>query len=209
MLFFLCVSSIVFSQVKIEGEYYYVDGTGEYFNNYKFFKNGIFSYKDGSDLGVSNYGRGRYLIKNDSLTLNYDLTELKTNDYHTYKKYINNKDFIKVKITIRNMTKKPLPDVSISNFSNKIEYKTNKKGVVEFVIKKERKKLDLYIVNNALGYDFNIWGNKNYEIDVFLRQDNYATAYKNQIIKYKILKLTKEEIKLKAKNSFLLLKRKN
>jgi hypothetical protein len=59
-------------------------------------------------------------------------------------------------------------------------------------------------------YSLFINSENNYEIEIFLKEEfSSPIAFKGAIVKYKILKLTKEEIKLKTENSFLLLKRKN
>jgi hypothetical protein len=201
-------STFNFSQSKIEGKYYSVDGTGDFFNNYTF-KKDIFYIESGGHLGVSEYGKGHFYIKKDSLFLNNDLSELKTNDYHKHKFYLNNKDSVKVKIIIRDTKNKPLSNIRILGDKNNIETKTNKLGIIEFSLKKKREKVELYVINNSLGYYFNIWTNRNYEIDVFLRNDNYAVPFKNQIIGYKILEITKNSIKLqKGKHTILLKKKK-
>jgi hypothetical protein len=194
------------SQTKIEGEYYnkpYMD----FYNTTVFYKTGIFEDKNYQEGHLISYSKGHYFIKNDSLVLNYDLTELKTNDYHTYKYYVNDKDSIKVRMIIQDMNNKPLPNTWVTIFSNKTEKKSDKNGRIEFFLKKEKKEIEFYVTNSGLGYSFSIWKHKNHEIDIFLNKYDIPTPYKNQINKYKILKLSKEEIKLKTKNSFLLLKK--
>lgn len=202
-LFFLLfiISTSIFSQKFIEGKYIIKDGIGDFATICIFNKNGIFKEEAFGHLGVESYGKGHYYIKKDSLILNYDLTDLKTNDYHKYKYFANQKDSIKIRVSIRDMNNKPLSNISILNFKNKIDYKSNSNGIIQFSLRKEKKKIELHIVNDALGYDFFIWTDKNYEIEVFLRQGNYAIPYKNQISKYKILKLTKEELKLRTQDN--------
>ncbi len=201
----LLCSTFNFSQGKIEGEYYSTDETGDYFSNYTF-KNGTFYTESRGHLGVVNYGSGHYFIKNDSLILNYHLTELQTNDYHKYKYFENNKDSIKVKITIRDTNNNPLSNIAVINPANKINEVSNKKGVLKFSLKKKKGKLELHVVNNNLGYYISFLTNRSYEIDVFLRQDNYATAFKNQIVRYKILEISRNSITLQKEKHTIMLK---
>lgn len=211
----LFYSTLTFSQNKIEGKYivddnpsYIVHSGAGVFTTYEFYSNGTFFKEDSGELGIETYAEGHYFIKNDSITLDYDLTKLKTNDYHNYKYYSNNKDSLKVKITIRDMNNKPLPDIAVLNFQNKIEEASDENGVIEFSLKKEKKKIALRVANESLGYYINIWLNRNYDINVFLRQDNYPTAFKNQVVKYKILTLSKEVMKLQNGKHTMVLKRK-
>lgn len=204
LLFFTC---LIYSQKKIQGVYWVDYELKDFGKSFTFQQNGIFKTESSGHLGVTDYAKGHYFIKNDSLILNYNLTELKTNDYHTYKYYANNKDTFKVKITIRDMNSSPLNDIAVLSLQNKIDKTSDKNGIIEFSLKKRKEKIKIFVANDNLGYYFSIWANKNYEIDVFLRQDNYATAFKGDVFKYKIIKLAKEEIKLKTQNSVLVLKK--
>jgi hypothetical protein len=214
ILFFTLYSAFSFSQNIIEGTYYednnpsYVVEGGEY-TYYIFYKNGTFKRNTSGELGEIDYAKGHYYIKKDSLIFDYDLTELKINDYHTYKYYANNKDSINVKITIRDINNKSLSDISILSLQNKIEGVSDENGIVEFTLKKRKKKIEFDIAHSFLGYNFNIWLDKSYDIDVFLRNDNYATPIKNQINGYKILGITKDGIRLRNEKYTTVLKKKN
>lgn len=203
LLFFTC---FIHSQKKLDGKYYLPNRTGDFYNYY-IFKKDFFYYESGGHLGIESYGKGHYFIKNDSLVLNYDLTELKINDYHKYKDFINDKDSIKVKITIRDMNNKPLSDIGVLSPRNKMFKTTNKKGTLEYLLKKKKGKIELHVTNENLGYYLNIWTDRNYDITVFLRQDNYPVAVKNRVNSYKILAISTDSIKLQKGKHTILLKR--
>ena len=79
LLVFMIFCSAVFSQSVLNGRYikcYGAVDNGECLF-YTFNKNGIFETDTEGELGKVSYGKGHYTIKNDSLILNYDLTELK------------------------------------------------------------------------------------------------------------------------------------
>lgn len=201
-VFLMCIFN-AFGQKNIIGEYSFVDGTGYFFENYSFDESGLFDHEKGGDLGISSFGKGHYQIKNDSLILSYDLTELKTNDYHKLKYYLNNKDSIKVAINIYDLDKRPVYGTAVSIFSEKVLKRSNKDGVVEFYLKKEKKQQKFNVSNIGFGYNFSIWKNRNSEIDVYLNLKNFGTAIKNQVIKYQIIEHSKEYIKLKSKKQLL------
>ena len=203
LFFFLMCIFNVSAQKKIIGKYSFIDGTGYFFENYSFDKSGLFDHKKGGDLGVSSFGRGHYLIRNDSLILNYNLTKLKTNDYHKFKYYLNNKDSISVRINIYDLEKNPVYGTAIAVFSKKLLKRSNKDGAVEFYLKKEKQQIEFNVSNIGFGYDFSIWKNRNYEIDVFLNTDNYGVPYKNQLIKYKIIEQTDKLLKLESNSGVM------
>jgi hypothetical protein len=203
LLVFLTCGFNMSAQKKILGKYSFVDGTGYFFENYSFDKLGLFEYEKGGDLGVSAFGKGHYFTRNDSLILNYDLTELRVNDYHKYKYYLNNKDSIRVKINLYDLNRKPVHDTPVSIFSEKLSKKTDKDGTVEFLLKKGEKQIGFNVANIGFGYDFSIWKDRNYEIDVFLNLDNYGVPYKDQIIKYEIIELKEDYIILKSGKEIL------
>lgn len=205
LLVFLMFYISIYSQTLLNNKYTYCYGSvdnGEC-KTYTLKKNGIFLIETDGELGRIDYSKGHYFIKNDSLILNYDLTELKVNDFHKYKYYENNKDSIKVSINIFDLEKKPIKGNSVAIYSEKIVKYSNKDGFLEFNLKKEKKQLEFNVASRGFGYDFSIWKNKNYEIDVYLNLDNYGKAIKNQIVKYKILEQTDDFIKLKNYNGVM------
>ncbi|AMC11421.1 hypothetical protein Lupro_09165 [Lutibacter profundi] len=217
ILIILSNSLIVFSQDKIKGKYSVVDETGYFFTNYYFSEKGTFIYSSGGDLGVSNYGKGHYFIKKDSLFLNYDLTELKENSYHRTKEYYNSKDSIQIKLNIYNFSKKPLHKIQVWSFPNYKSEELDTNGVALFKFKKEKRKDKLeihldgeYYAKHVINLNYNI----NYEIDVFMsKTDNYgfghSKAYKNDVKKYKIIEFNKESIKLEDKNGIVIWRKEN
>lgn len=212
--------NISFSQIKIEGIYndnsnksYVVDG-GEY-TQFEFYKNGVFSKTISGEFGEIGYGKGLYLIKNDSLFLNYDLTELKENSYHRTKEYYNSKDSIQVKLNIYNFSKEPLRKIQVWSFPNYKSAEQDTNGVALFKFKKEKRKDKLeihldgeYYAKHVIYLNYDI----NYEIDVFMsKTDNYgfghSKAYKNYLEKFKIIERTESYIKLERKLGIITLKK--
>ena len=196
---------VLFSQKKIEGKYYIYNENHFHgiSTNITFFKNGTFLYNQSQDFGNIDYGKGHYQIKNDSLILNYDLTELKINDYHKYKYYQNNKDSVEIKINVHDLNDEIIPKHPILILSEKIDFESNKNGQIRFKLKKEKKKIEVSVPNALFGYQIKIWKNRNYEIDVFLNMINSGTAIKNQIVRYKILEQTDDFIKLKSNSGII------
>jgi len=206
-LLILLNSSFCFSQKSIIGTYdvgnnpsYVVDG-GEY-THYEFYKNGIFKRKTSSELGEIDFGKGHYLIKNNSLTLDYDLTELKENSYHRQKSYRNFKDSILVKIKIYDVDKNILSGIVVKNDVDDLRKKSNKDGVIVFKFKNKKGKVNFRVLDWNFQfevYEFSLYNNLNHEVNIYLRRRN-GIGIKNIIYKYKILEFNKEYIKLENKN---------
>lgn len=196
---------ILFSQKKIEGKYnihkenYFHDIS----TNFTFFKNGTFAYEQSQDFGIQQFGSGHYFINKDSLMLNYDLTKLMNNSYHVYKYYKNNKDSITIKLNIYDYNGKIISNQPIIILSDKTDYVSNKYGKVEINMKKENKQIELNIPDSLFGYNFKIFKDCNYEIDVFLNTENLGIGIKNQIMKYKIVEQKDDFIKLKNTNGII------
>lgn len=81
---FFFYSLSIYSQRDIEGIFSVDYGIKDFVTRYHFFDNNIFYMESAGDLGLTEYGKGHYLVKNDSLILNFDLTELKENGYHKH-----------------------------------------------------------------------------------------------------------------------------
>lgn len=124
----ICFCQQIHCQNVLEGIYTSLAPNQEAYNYFKFSKNGIFEYHSGASLGDDAYGKGHYLIKNDSLLLDYDLTELQANTFHTYKTYNNTLDSIKVKITILDQKERKLSNVSVFDPKGKHGTLTNGEG---------------------------------------------------------------------------------
>ena len=168
LLFFSNIN--VFSQERIKGKYFMVDGTGSHYINYSFNKNNTFEYEDGGHLGATNYGKGHYIIKKDSLVLNYDLTELKEESYFKFKKYYDFKDSIDIKINVFNFNKKLQNNIAVYCYPNTkssktlISKRTDEKGKAILKVKKSKtkEKIELHVggtflstVMMHLSYDTN------------------------------------------------------
>lgn len=213
----ICSINLGYSQKKLEGVFAICSGivdNGECLK-FQFFKNGIFKRNTTGELSEIDYGKGHYFIRNDSLVLNYDLTELKEESYFKAKKYYNYKDSITISLSVYDFNKKPIYNLGVYSFPKYKSTESNKKGKAYLRFKKQKikEKIALYLEGEFLAkqiiyldYD------ANYIIDAYMSTSEipafgHLRAYKNQINKYKILKISEEEIKLKTQNSFLLLKK--
>ncbi|WP_157662393.1 hypothetical protein [Polaribacter sp. SA4-10] len=203
-----CLSSNLYCQKKIIGRYSSLMAYQEHYNYFDFNENGIFEYHSGASLGDDEYGKGQYTIKNDSLILNYNLTELKYESYFKAKKYYNSKDSIKVNMKVYNFNIEPLDNIMVYSFPNYKSTESNKQGKTFLKFKKgsHKDKIKLHIegafwAKQVLYLD----GDSNYNLEIFMNKSDiigfgHPRAIKNQIIKYKIVEQTDDFIKLK-KNS--------
>ena len=214
-LFFILNNLTSFSQLNIEGKYCLNYKLKDFSTCYSF-KNGIFEYKDSGDIAVIQYGKGHYFIKNDSLILNYDLTEVKENSYHTSKQYYNYKNTIDIKFTIYNFKKEPLHDLMVCGKPNFKCVESNKEGkaILTFKKGKQKDKIEIQIAGgNGSFHQFYVSSNANHEIKVYMSEGfSYFESpkpIKNQIIKCKITAIGKDTIKLSGKYIPTLYKVKN
>lgn len=205
IIFILSVFKVT-GQQKIQGKY----ATPLIFayKHYVFDENGIFKYESGADLGINEIGQGHYTIKNDSLVLNYDLTELKEESYFKAKKYYNSKDSIEIKLNIYNYNHEPLYNMQVYAFPELKSTESNKSGLALLKFKKEKRKdkLEIHIDGEFLAkqiiyLDFDI----NYNIEVFMNESviqgfGHPEAIKNQIDRFKIIEISKKYIRLKNNN---------
>ncbi|WP_392448255.1 hypothetical protein ACF3OB_02805 [Capnocytophaga canis] len=206
----LSISTSMFSQKTIEGIYSYVDGTGEFWARLELSKDGYFNYESGMDVGVSEYGKGHYILTKDSLILNYDLTEIKYAGYHILKPYLNLKDSIQIDVIVYDTDKNALPNTQVF-IPKEIWAKTltDNKGKALLNIKEEDAFNDLVIINNEYDAMYsidNISLSFCYEIEVFLlnKIEGSGNAIKNTIQKYKIVKRKKNYLELQQPNGTIL-----
>jgi hypothetical protein len=195
------MSSHLYSQKQIIGKYSSLMLYQEHYNYFEFYKNGMFEYHSGASLGDDEFGKGHYFIKNDSLTLNYDLTELNENGHHRYKTYINSNDSVQIKINTFDLDRKILSGISVvGNLKRRYGVLSNKNGVAYLKFKKRKEKGKITISDLCCGnYSFTINSKLNYEVDVFLRKTlNNPKGVKYEIKKYKIIKFSENYIKLKS-----------
>lgn len=217
----ICSINIGHSQTKIVGTY--VLGTnsppvhGAVTTNYTFYKSGLFEKNTFGQGGKINYGKGHYSIKNDSLILNFDLTELKENSFHKSKVYYNSTDSLQVKLHIYDFERKPLYNIQVWSAPIYVSAESDENGIAILKLKKrkQKEKIMIEVVGEFFVKDqIYINANANYEIDVFLSKNEaynwwHPRAFKHDIIKYKIIKSSKEEIKLKTQKGTMLLRKKN
>ncbi len=202
IVFFIIIIS-AYSQNNIRGKYVFIDNDYSYSEKFQFYKNGVFTYEEAGDVGISYFGKGHYIVKNDSLILSFDLTEPTVMDYHIQKQYTNDNDSIKVNINIYNLNKKILPNHQISIISRGLNFYSDKNGHLELKFKKEKKDLEIYIPNEYLGYTLNISKNRNHIFNVFIINENKGMAIKDEVKKYNIIEMTDDLIKLKTKDKII------
>lgn len=201
-------SNFSFSQEnKIEGIYCASYKLKNFSTCYDF-KENIFEYKHSGHTSLIRYGKGEYEIQNDTVILNYNLTEIKDNSYHSSKKYYNNKNYIEIRLRFFNLKNKPLKNITAWSKNNK-EYKSvNNEGLIIFNFRKEQNSKDFIEINitgdnDNYFYRFHVNKKENQEINVYLSNQlsffDSPKAVKHQILKYKIIKEGKKIIQLKGK----------
>ncbi|WP_128759409.1 hypothetical protein [Leeuwenhoekiella marinoflava] len=195
----ICFCQQLHCQNVLEGIYSSLAPNQEAYNYFEFSKNGTFEYHSGASLGDDVYGKGHYLIKNDSLILDYDLTELQVNTFHKYKTYYNSLDSIKVKVTVFDQRKRKLFNVSVFDPKGKRGTLTNDEGNAVLNFEKEEGYQTIIVSNVCCGnYSLNINTQLNYEITVYLPEEPITpTTIKYETTKYEILEQNNNQVKLK------------
>ncbi len=208
----------LYGQDVFNGKYIYTDGTQSFFKTYEFDELGIFKFKSGNDTGISSYGKGHYFINKDSLTLNYDLTELKHESYHKEKKYFNTNDSLQITLKVYDFEKEPISNTSIYSFPQYKSINTDNNGEATLRFSKsdikESFKLHIeapFFAKHTILLDTNA----NYDIVVFMNASevigfSHPRAIKDETVRYKIEKIDKTEITLSNEKlgSFKLIKSK-
>ena len=202
---FFGLSINLYCQKEIIGRYSSLMLYQEHYNYFDFNKNGIFEFHSGADLGDDKFGKGHYQIKNDSLILNYDLTELNYKSYHKAKEYYNSKDIVTIKVIVKDFKGNINTNTNVYIQEDKIGHSLGEKGFVNFRLKKEKK--DFFLDVSNLGYDsykLKLSKLKNYEIEIFLKQAfTVSKAIKNEIKKYKIVEYKDDFIKLESDSGIM------
>ena len=158
-------------------------------------EDGTFESEKAGDVATISYGKGHYFITEDSLTLNYDLTDIKIAGYHILKPYKNLTTTPELKIKVFDFDKNPLPNVNVDFFYENNTHKmkeTNEKGELfyQLPLKNELNRVS-FSTNFATPYDFSFDKQYSYEIEVYLSKiPGYEMGYaiKGAIQKYKIFK---------------------
>jgi len=205
ILILIYSNNLCFSQSKIIGNYYqdnnplYVVDGGET-TVYSFYKNGVFERNTLGELGKVDYGKGHYFIRNDSLILNYDLTELKKESYHKSFLWKNKNNFIKINISVKNFENKPISYCNMGFYKDMYGIEANKKGAGVLSLEKKNKKTEINI--SFIGYKpYNLLINQsyNYKIEIFLERSGNGTPIINQIDTLKIIDFKNNSFKTKDK----------
>tara|TARA_B110000240_G_C13446670_1_gene430636 strand:- start:57 stop:731 length:675 start_codon:yes stop_codon:yes gene_type:complete len=208
---FFCLSINLYCQKEIIGRYSSLMLYQEHYNYFDFNENGIFEYHSGACLGDDEFGKGHYKIKNDSLILIYNLTELNEESYFKAKKYYNSKDSIQVNLNIYSFNKEPLYNIIVYSFPNLKSTESDIKGIASLKLKKQtyKDKIELHIdgefwVKQVIFLD----SDANYDIDIFMNKSiiqgfGHPKAIKNEIKKYKIVEYKDDFIKLKSDSGIM------
>lgn len=209
LTFFLI--NLSFSQNNLEGKYELKFKLNEFSEKYNFTKEGVFKHENYGDTGLISLGKGNYFIKNDSLILNYNLTELKEESFYKLKKYYNSKDSILVELKISDFNKNLLYNISvIGDFESRYGTLSDYEGKAFLKFKKKKGVQKITISDLCCGnYSFYVDTELNSKIDIYLSKGfQKPKLIKNEVKKYKIIEITKEYIKLKdRKKEFILMKK--
>lgn len=211
LLSFLSSFNFLYGQKKLKGKYSRLATLQEHYNYLDFKENGTFEYHAGASLGDDEFGKGNYQIKNDSLFLNYNLTELKEESYFIAKKYYNTKDSIKVNLNIYNFNKEPLYNIIVDSYPNHLSTESSKKGFACLKLKKGsyKEKIEIYIDGEFFAKQIiYLDSDTNYNLDVFMSNSisygfGHPKAIKNQMEKYKIIEISKEFLKVEIDNKVM------
>lgn len=201
MLLFFCACFYSFSQRIIEGKFLVSSSW------YRFHSNNTFEYAKTGELGVYRYGKGHYTIMNDSLILNFDLTDVKYTGYHIIKSYQNLKDSVNIRVSVCDLDRNQLSDVQVfmHNAQGKSSMNTDERGLSKLSVKKEDKISYLTIIHNyeCMHQIPNIHLSLSYEIEVYLTKIPFMEpferwyAIKDVVKKFKIRKFREDYIELK------------
>lgn len=205
IMWIFSLSSQLYCQEEIIGRYTNLISYQEHYNYFNFNENGVFEYHSGASLGDDEFGKGHYLIKNDSLILNYDLTEPSFKSYHKIKEYYNSKGSISIKIVVKDFKNNPIINAETYILKENKGYIVNSNGKAIFDLKKEDKNFVLGVSDVGYeSYNIKLSKLKNYIIEVFLKQgSNAPKAIKGEILKYKLIEYNNSFIKIKKKNKVL------
>jgi hypothetical protein len=212
LVFFLVNFMNMGSQEKVVGKYISKDGSGTHYASYSFDEKGIFNFEEGGHLGIESLGKGHYRIDNDSLILNYDLTELEDESYYMSKKYNNSNDSIQIDLTVKDFENVTIENVMVFTIPNGQSKNIDKDGKVNLKFKKGSRtdKIQVFV-------DGEYWAectiilraDTNYIIDVFMNKIEafglgHPKAIKGEIEKYKILKFSDTSMTLENNDRTLI-----
>ncbi|WP_299673345.1 hypothetical protein [uncultured Tenacibaculum sp.] len=206
LFFIFFYATKTFSQEIIQGKYK-KNNIIDTFESFEFNKNGLFSFKKETDVGIHSKGKGHYKIVKDSLFLNYDLSYPNKNSYYQSRSYYNSKDSISINFSIFNFKSKPLNNVMIYTTGN-TPYKSCETSLYDkcaFTFKKGdySNRIEILIDGEFLDRQLIILApDRNYEITAYMNKNQSIGFYhpktiKDEKQKFKILKFSEEYIELK------------
>ncbi|TPN87418.1 carboxypeptidase-like regulatory domain-containing protein [Aquimarina algicola] len=141
------------------------------------------------DLG-SDFGVGHYTKDNNTLFLNFDLTNASFGDYHNTERSKTDKDFITFNIKVLDLDSSqaiPYANVIIDK-KQEMTQSSNKDGFVSFTFKKSEipKKVEIAFVGYK-PYSFYLQSNYNYDVKVFMAKVKGCEIV-DEVWEFKILK---------------------
>lgn len=204
-LLFLFLILLFISEVKLYGQFelkgtYCVDyELKDFASCYTFNENGEFKYKNSGHLGVNKYGSGEFIIRDSLMILNYNKTKPKYSSYHKISFWESNGDSISINFKVLDIYNKKVFYAAIQlNSNEQIISKNDSNDMVGFKIEKNKKCNTFTIM--SIGYDthkFNLKFDKNYDIEVYLKEGNNVRTIRGRIENYKILNLIDEYLYIK------------
>jgi hypothetical protein len=206
ILIFIIQFNNAYTQQKIEGTFCREYGLNDFYNCYTFFNNGEFKFETGGDLGNDYYGKGDFLLSENSLILNYNKSEPKELSYYRANFWKNNKDSIELNFQVMDMEKQKIPYANIVILKYKKGIITNENGNGKMEIKKSNEICEITV--SYIGYDeckISLKKNFNYNFKVYLTKGFTGVPIKNHKETLEILELTDKYFKTKSKGDTIII----
>lgn len=173
-----------------------------------------FSYEYSGDTGVFEYGQGKYRFVDKHLVLNYNKTAPMQIGHHVSKIWTNNSGMVNVNFAFFDFDGNVIPNVSIIYKDNlsKNGYSmlsADKEGFAKLITNKEDQSLQFTASKIAYNqHKFTIDKNYNYDITVYLQDEEDALPIRNQIDMLFIEKIRPKFFTVKNKNGSVTMWRK-
>jgi len=200
-LFFLLlfISEVkLYGQLKLKGTYCVDYELKDFASCYIFDENGEFKYQHSGHLGIDTYGSGEYIIKDSLIILNYNKTKPKYSSYHKISFWESSGDSISINFKVFDFYNNKVYAAIQLNSNEPIIPKNDFDDIVGFKIKRNKNCNTFTIMH--IGYDthkFNLKFDKNYDIEVYLKEGNNVQIIRDRIEKYKILNSISDSLYIK------------